>query len=1145
MKIVNNINEEIKSLTFYFNKVSMVSSGSENASGDIQSMVRFVTYQLANNKFETIEKQKYCSPSQYTTLRRSIWNDECCMGFMDIDSTEGVDKVFENMDVLFKTFNNIIYVQKSWSGKLHICIYLKTSKDWNEQTWKRAWVFWNAYINEWLSRKLHINYLEILDESGKPALDGHNGQKAQPFKLSPNDIYVNPYFNKKSEDRALYDNNNEIIKGSGISVNQLIEYYMDRLKISQLAKTGNQILEIADKYEIDITDSPSAPLVVDNMSRLKIAFMLTKAGIDKDKIIEIMYERTISAHSKKGLSQKEWNKQEIIKALKQADTYSSTKPGVFNTWASQGIYYAKRIGIVLKDSICSKKEIEDTSLYDVTVTLGEHEYIGQNNLQTIIKGFDNNSLNNILISAPTGTGKTEAAKAIAKHYNKLGYTSYIVANTNALKGEYAKSEDITEITDVSTGIKVGCSYSMVYDKFTDYYYDSAIAKKNVLVIIDEVHVVTEGQSYRPACSRLQNDIIDMSNNANVKLIVMSATVDSLTNKLLDDKAFKIKFQRKDTRNFTLQVTDNKMDSVIYRSMKSKWATKVCVFSDFAVGKNTISHFESQTDKKIGFYVGEHNTHWRNVNRMNILKSTEIIDTDISFFSNAGFAGLNIKNQNERFIIIIDYATLVSCADVAQILGRFRYDNNQYLVYVILNDNMWIKIMESGYIKESEKKPEYTDPYSMSAASMSISAEELFAITENKKGSDESLTLEETARIAALPKDVRDYFRIEHVRKNEYTNEYEHNYLTLINLLMSYGIVHFSDIILIDSIDGTTVTNENKHLTKMIDRYVDGKSVDNMRDECGQIVYGDGGKPEYNNKKGNILEQYTYNIKKLIDIKTDGSYEQFEKQFNFLYAKIGQDIDIVINGGKEKTCAEIYSNFVYNEWQSLSGLYSSINLFICDILWNDPILKNFANDVMEMWKYRTEITAGSFLRSIKFTFIGFYISDVQYAEYMDHIDKYLLFLGHKIHWYNNNDGEAMAREYQADMKEEYKKRDCLENGRKYKGDIKGLIDSLKADYTDKKEKRIEAGKNGDRKKKSEGGKKSKTNNNKKCCVMVVYRDRSEIIEADSRKEMTEKLKGLYVGTKKFWGNNEVNDFYTGKKDKLSCAMGGFYVILKKD
>lgn len=107
------------------------------------------------------------------------------------------------------------------------------------------------------------------------------------------------------------------------------------------------------------------------------------------------------------------------------------------------------------------------------------------------------------------------------------------------------------------------------------------------------------------------------------------------------------------------------------------------------------------------------------------------------------------------------------------------------------------------------------------------------------------------------------------------------------------------------------------------------------------------------------------------------------------------------------------------------------------------------------------------------------------------------------------GEAMAREYQADMKEEYKKRDCLENGRKYKGDIKGLIDSLKADYTDKKEKRIEAGKNGDRKKKSEGGKKSKTNNNKKCCVMVVYRDRSEIIEADSRKEMTHRSKFILL------------------------------------
>ena len=41
--------------------------------------------------------------------------------FVDIDTKEGVDKIIANPEKLFDNFRIIYFIQKSYSGKLHIC----------------------------------------------------------------------------------------------------------------------------------------------------------------------------------------------------------------------------------------------------------------------------------------------------------------------------------------------------------------------------------------------------------------------------------------------------------------------------------------------------------------------------------------------------------------------------------------------------------------------------------------------------------------------------------------------------------------------------------------------------------------------------------------------------------------------------------------------------------------------------------------------------------------------------------------------------------------------------------------------------------------------------------------------------------------
>ena len=105
--------------------------------------------------------------------------------FVDIDTKEGVDKIIANPEKLFDNFRNIYFIQKSYSGKLHICgIFaeeFKTAEEWSYMT--RIYTAATLYA---IKKVYGIDYSKI--EKG---IDDHSFKYSQLLYVSAENIFFN------------------------------------------------------------------------------------------------------------------------------------------------------------------------------------------------------------------------------------------------------------------------------------------------------------------------------------------------------------------------------------------------------------------------------------------------------------------------------------------------------------------------------------------------------------------------------------------------------------------------------------------------------------------------------------------------------------------------------------------------------------------------------------------------------------------------------------------------------------------------------------------------------------------------------------------------------------------------------------------
>lgn len=118
------------------------------------------------------------------------------LGFIDLDTTELVDEVFTHTDEIFAKIPNILFLQKSFSGKLHIVYILATELITDEIAWSDAHRYTVAGILYSLKR-LGFDYFKVherlLSETGSLVIDAHSLRWNQALYLSHYPVVLNPY----------------------------------------------------------------------------------------------------------------------------------------------------------------------------------------------------------------------------------------------------------------------------------------------------------------------------------------------------------------------------------------------------------------------------------------------------------------------------------------------------------------------------------------------------------------------------------------------------------------------------------------------------------------------------------------------------------------------------------------------------------------------------------------------------------------------------------------------------------------------------------------------------------------------------------------------------------------------------------------
>jgi len=1192
MKIINEINDELKNLRFNYFRTSKACNPENPRFNPEDTITNVCIHELINlvnarmsvlNCLSDISIKKAEAPSQFYSHIRNQWNLDVQFFFIDIDTTIGADMLFgDYQNELFKTFKNIVYMQKSWSGKIHVCTYVRVPC-WSESKWREKCLYAAGMFNEWCSRVLNINYLDILDDNGKPVLDSHMFTLTQPLKFSDNDIIFNPYFKQDAACVGSPDSDKEVIKGTGLTYKDIISNYKTLFKQDYNNSTDvSSVLDYSKSINFVIGRAPKNQYTVGNNSRLCMVSALMAGKMSDDDILNILTERTIS---KKGGY--DHNRQQTELQIRSCRT-SFTNPN-FKRWVEWGLKYLKNINVIYQAEL-NTDSIKPTEPSGESIHLEDDEYISQKHLSTWYDNVQNNKC--VIVEAPTGTGKTEAAKRLADKMAKEDYISVIVTNTCALSGEYGKDKGITRVENMTTYMTEGNVYSMVFDKFVQYF--SFVRKKKLFIIVDEVHTVTENMTFRDVCIELSDIMDDIKELDNIKLLMMSATPDYLTVNKFKDTAKQLSFTRTDTRKFQFKLVGNMdLKQAVIKAKKNDWADHICIFSDKGVGMDHTRalagddkpadfmwkgvSFDTGGDKYIGYYVSKHNDNWKAITMIDELVQTEKLSPHICMCTSAVFAGTNVKNEHEKFLILIDYSEFVSTADVRQILGRFRSNTNEYRVIILLNDSKWSDWRDFGGLEMYE-----ADRLDMIPELDFIeTTSELRTQNESNVAYSELLKLNSAYQHSNVNKLVFDYFMNEHMTKNQ-DGKWLMSYHKLLEALKLYNgeILLGSDF---TSDADVIIKDDTLNIAKFIDSYFreNDYDIDRIKDNCQQRVYEKKEaapakkyvdtsinllddrpvdvstwfssstaakdisafikKPGFNFK--NVFEDKIEHVKKFIEAyKGDQMY--FKMAFSVMSSACPEVYDFLDVRREDVDFGALFDNFTDAECNSMIGIYSSADKTVRDIIYNDRIMAPIAETIIKIWRHRTERTAQSFIRHMRYTFGAYKISDSEYLTFTEQIMKNIEI--YKARAEQTHD-KFVVNSLMGEVSNEMRALEQMATGREMRG---SSVDALGArvigEYGIVNDKILEGNQKGGRlggnnqkvEDKAKGG-KTGGKKGKRCSVIAVYNDGHSVrLDADTRKEMLDKIKELCGGVVYGCTDGFITDWLADRNDKLfSCKPLG--------
>ena len=546
--------------------------------------------------------------------------------FVDIDTTEGVDRVIEGKEELFSKIPFIYAIQKSASGKLHIIgVYNETKPD--AETWKYDTIIYSLVICRLIKTIFDIDYISL------DALDKSLFKYEQGFFFTKNPLIVNEYvvpgvltdgdkikIKQEYPDyfesfRNQYEDIDTVIKDIDIDFNAITGKLLVDRNYTIGKYNGNDLRWRIGSYLVCTYGKEQAQVIVNHLFENPDGFTFYDKGINQ--LVKNWFENTFPFISSKVIPATPSNKYD---------------------------------------------EYERTHLEKIE--LGDEEWISD--YVDKIEGYIL-STPVLSIKAGTGTGKTTLLKSIAEKYS---HKALIVTPYNATNQLYEWSN----IVSAANGNEFDPERwnTMIWDQVLKHYNE--IERNVEIIFVDESHEVFF-EWWRDSSVGFMQFLKEWK-NAGKKIVLISATP---AGEVYELGANVIEFYRKEKRNVKVNVIKtNDTFSAMNIDMRDKFYDKVCIFSD----RDVQSLYARTVVREMPDVKIYHMKWWEH--NVEELKQQEVLSSRVNLLTRVAFNGLNIRNTDERILVDVRYTEGVTTwNEIIQIVGRFR--DNKNVTLNIYND----------------------------------------------------------------------------------------------------------------------------------------------------------------------------------------------------------------------------------------------------------------------------------------------------------------------------------------------------------------------------------------------------------------------------------------------------------------------------
>ena len=546
--------------------------------------------------------------------------------FVDIDTTEGVDRVIEGKEELFSKIPFIYAIQKSASGKLHIIgVYNETKPD--AETWKYDTIIYSLVICRLIKTIFDIDYISL------DALDRSLFKYDQGFFFTKNPLIVNEYvvpgvltdgdkikIKQEYPDyfesfRNQYEDIDTVIKDIDIDFNAITGKLLVDRNYTIGKYNGNDLRWRIGSYLVCTYGKEQAQVIVNHLFENPDDFTFYDKGINQ--LVKNWFENTFPFISSKVIPASSSNKYD---------------------------------------------EYERTHLEKIE--LGDEEWISD--YVDKIEGYIL-STHVLSIKAGTGTGKTTLLKSIAEKYS---HKALIVTPYNATNQLYEWSN----IVSAANGNEFDPERwnTMIWDQVLKHYNE--IERNVEIIFVDESHEVFF-EWWRDSSVGFMQFLKEWK-NAGKKIVLISATP---AGEVYELGANVIEFYRKEKRNVKVNVIKtNDTFSAMNIDMRDKFYDKVCIFSD----RDVQSLYARTVVREMPDVKIYHMKWWEH--NVEELKQQEVLSSRVNLLTRVAFNGLNIRNTDERILVDVRYTEGVTTwNEIIQIVGRFR--DNKNVTLNIYND----------------------------------------------------------------------------------------------------------------------------------------------------------------------------------------------------------------------------------------------------------------------------------------------------------------------------------------------------------------------------------------------------------------------------------------------------------------------------